>query len=75
MEIDLLLRKGSKMYGVECKRQDAPQMNVSLTTTRQNLKLERIAVVYPGDKKYSLASRVIAVPFSYIQGGMKKIFS
>lgn len=75
IEIDLLIRKGRKMYGVECKRQDAPQMNLSLKSALQDLKLDRIAVVYPGDKKYFLADRVAAVPFRDVQGGMKSLFS
>ncbi len=75
VEIDLLMRKGRKMYGVECKRQDAPQMNLSLKSALKDLKLDHIAVVYPGDKKYPLTNRVAAVPFKDVQGGMKSLFS
>lgn len=74
-EIDLVLRKGSKMYGVECKRQDAPSMNPSLKSALEDLGLERIAVVYPGDKRYALSKDVFVVPFPAVEGGMKSLFS
>lgn len=70
-EIDLVLRKGTKMYGVECKRQDAPRLNPSIKTALEDLKLESIAVIYPGDQRYALSNRVFAVPFGDIEGGMK----
>lgn len=73
-EIDLILRKGGKMYGVECKRQDAPRLTPAIKTVLEDLRLERIAVIYPGDKRYILSDRVVAVPFAAIEGGMKSIF-
>ena len=47
-EIDLVLRKNGKMFGVECKRTDAPGMTPLIRIALDDLKLERIAVVYPG---------------------------
>jgi len=74
-EIDLVFRKGRKMYGIECKRQDAPRLNPSIKSALEDLKLEAVAVVYPGDRRYVLSSRVFAVPFEAIDGGMKSLFS
>lgn len=73
-EIDLVFRKGRKMYGIECKRQDAPQLNPSIKSALEDLGLERIAVIYPGDRRYAISKRVLAVPFTAIEGGMKSIF-
>ena len=61
-EIDLLLRRGDQLYGVECKRADAPRMTPSMRNAMQDLGLARIAVVYPGSKRYPIAERVEAVP-------------
>ncbi|HDH08445.1 MAG TPA: ATP-binding protein [Gammaproteobacteria bacterium] len=61
-EIDLLLRKNGRMVGVECKRTDAPRMTPSIRMALTDLKLDKVIVVYPGEKRFSLAERVEAVP-------------
>lgn len=61
-EIDLILRRGDRLFGIECKRADAPGMTPSIRIAMDGLGLERIAVVYPGSKRYPLAEGVEAVP-------------
>ncbi len=61
-ELDLLLRRQGKLFGVECKRVDAPRMTPSIQIALEDLGLEQIAVVYPGPKRYAIADRVEAVP-------------
>jgi hypothetical protein len=61
-EIDLLLRRGDRLLGVECKRADAPKLTPSIRIAIEDLGLDRVAVVYPGAKRYSLSERVEAVP-------------
>lgn len=73
-EIDLVFLKGGKMYGIEIKRADAPVMTPSMRIALGDLKLERIAVVYPGNKRYALDKKVDVVPFETISGGMKGMF-
>jgi predicted AAA+ superfamily ATPase len=63
-EIDLLLRRGGKLFGVECKRVDAPRLTPSIRIALEDLGLERVAVVYPGTRRYPLADRVEAVPLT-----------
>ncbi|MBK6769913.1 MAG: ATP-binding protein [Ardenticatenales bacterium] len=63
-EIDLLLRCRGMLFGVECKRIDAPRMTPSIRIALEDLGLDRVAVVYPGDRRYSLADRVEAVPLA-----------
>ena len=63
-EIDLLLVRGGKLYGVECKRIDAPRMTPSMRIALEDLGLERIAVLYPGSRRYALGDRVEAVPLA-----------
>lgn len=61
-EIDLILRRGDRMFGVECKRADAPTITPSIRTALADLGLERVAIVYPGSKRVTLGPRVEAVP-------------
>jgi len=60
--MDLLLHRQGKVYGVECKRVDAPRMTPSIRIALEDLGLERVAVLYPGAKRHPLADRVEAVP-------------
>lgn len=63
-EIDLLLRRGDRLLGVECKRADAPRSTSSIHHALADLGLERVAVVYPGHRRYALGERVEAVPLA-----------
>lgn len=73
-EIDLVFMKNGRMYGVECKRADAPGMTPSMRIALEDLDLERIAVIYPGKHRYPLHKQVDAVPFDVITGGIKGLF-
>lgn len=68
-EVDLVLRTGGRLLGVECKRTDAPRMTPSLRIALDGLGLERIAVVYPGAKRFPIAPVVEAVPLREVWGG------
>jgi len=61
-EIDLILRRGDRLLGVECKRADAPRLTPSIHIALEDLGLERIAVIYPGNKRFPLADNVDAIP-------------
>ena len=63
-EIDLLLQRGDRLLGVECKRADAPKLTPSIRIAMEDLGLERVAVVYPGPKHYPLGQRVEVVPLA-----------
>lgn len=73
-EIDLVLHKQGRLYGVECKRVDAPSLTPSMRIALTDLKLERIAVVYPGARRYALHEQVDAVPLAALADGMKGLF-
>lgn len=61
-EIDLILRRSDRLLGVECKRIDAPKLTPSIRIAMEDLELERVAVLYPGEKRYQMAEGVEAVP-------------
>lgn len=65
-EIDLILRRGDRLLGVECKRADAPRLTASIRIALQDLGLQRVAVVYPGAKRYPLGDQVDAVPLDML---------
>lgn len=67
-EIDLLLSRGDRLFGVECKRSDAPRITPSIRIALDDLGLERVAVIYPGTKRYPLAENVEAVPIGELAG-------
>ena len=51
-EIDLVMIKRGRKLGVEFKRADAPRLMPSMRIALEDLKLERIAVIYPGERPY-----------------------
>ncbi len=63
-EIDLILRRGDQLFGVECKRADAPQVTGSIRVALEDLRLERVAIIYPGAKRFPVMDRVEAVPLA-----------
>lgn len=63
-ELDLLLFVRGRRYGVEVKFQDAPRLTPSMRHALNDLRLEHLAVLYPGDRRYSLERRVTVVPLS-----------
>lgn len=73
-EIDLVLAKHGQLYGVECKRVDGPTLTPSLRIALADLELARIAVVYPGQRRYWLADRIEAVPLAALPDGMAGLF-
>jgi hypothetical protein len=62
-ELDLLLLRKGGRYGVEIKYQDAPRLTASMRIALQDLKLDHLTVIYPGDRAYPLADRVDVIPF------------
>ena len=73
-EIDLVLRRGDELLGVECKRTDTPRLTRSIVIAMEDLGLERVAVVYPGVKRFPLSEQVEAVPLA-VMGGRGSVFS
>jgi len=63
-EIDLILRRGGELYGVECKLADAPRITPSIRNALADVELARIAILYPGAQRFQLSDRVEVVPLS-----------
>ncbi len=68
-EIDLLLRRGEALFGVECKRTDKPRLTPSIRIALDDLKLKHVFVIYPGTQRFPLARQVEAVPLQALSMG------
>lgn len=68
-EIDLVLRRSGRLYGVECKFGDAPRLTPSIRNALADVGLAAVAVIYPGQRRYPLFDRVEAVPLSTLARG------
>ena len=61
-ELDLLLLRGTQRVGVEFKRADSPKVTPSMRIALDDLKLDRLYVVYPGEQRFALTDGIEAVP-------------
>jgi predicted AAA+ superfamily ATPase len=65
-ELDLLLISAGTKYGVEFKRADAPKVTPSMRTALTDLELQKITVIYPGERFYKLAENIQVMPLPVI---------
>jgi len=61
-ELDLLILRGGKRYGVEVKYADAPGITKSMRVALEDLSLHHLFVVYPGANRYELDKKVSVIP-------------
>lgn len=66
-EIDLMLFKNGRRVGVEIKRADAPRLTPSMRIAMTDLGLDRLVVIYPGDRRYPLTDKADVLPLSALQ--------
>lgn len=65
-ELDLLLVHRGRRTGVEFKFADAPGCTHALRTACDDLKLERLWIVYPGRRRYPIADGIDALPLDML---------
>jgi hypothetical protein len=65
-ELDLFFIHDGKRVGVELKREDAPRATRSMRVALEDLRLTRLLVVYPGERRYALDERIECVPLSQV---------
>lgn len=56
--------RGARRIGVEIKRSDAPSMTPSMRSALDDLRLDKLWVIYPGERRYALHERVTVLPFT-----------
>ena len=65
-ELDLLVTKGGKRVGFEFKYGDAPAKTRSMHVALQDLKLDRLFIVYPGDQEYEIDDKIAVISINRI---------
>ena len=71
-ELDLLVMVDGKRYGFEFKYADAPGPSRSMLVALQDLHLEHLWVVYPGQKKYKLHDQISVIPIDAVFAAREK---
>ena len=66
-ELDLLLLRRGRRWGFEFKCTDAPRTTKSMHVVTDDLGLEHLWVVYPGDREYPLTDAITALPLKKIR--------
>jgi uncharacterized protein len=66
-ELDLFFIQDGKRIGVEFKRADAPQVSRSMRIAMEDLKLDLLYVVYPGERNYEINDRIRVLSIKKLQ--------
>jgi predicted AAA+ superfamily ATPase len=61
-ELDLLVVRGTRRYGIEVKLNEAPAPTRSIRTAVEDLGLAHVWIVYPGDNVIPIDERITAWP-------------
>src|SRR4029077_15301829 len=72
-ELDLLLMRRGRRYGVEFKASAAPEMTKSLHIALTDLKLERAWLVHPGSETYPVHEHAEAISLNGIIGVLTRL--
>ena len=65
-ELDLMFFIMGKRYGMEVKFSEAPEITRSMHIALQDLELEHLWVIYPGEHNYQVHERITMVPLQSI---------
>jgi predicted AAA+ superfamily ATPase len=65
-ELDLMVTIAGKRHGFELKYTDAPGRKRSMQVAIEDLGLEHLWVVYPGDQQYDLDDKITVIPLEEI---------
>jgi predicted AAA+ superfamily ATPase len=66
-ELDLMLVRGGRRWGFEFKYADAPRTTKSMRMALDDLKLQRLFVIYPGEKDYTLDDRIEVLALPHVE--------
>lgn len=63
-ELDLLIVKGDKRFGFEIKYTDVPKVTKSMRIAIDELKLDKLTIIYPGTEIFTIEQNIKAVGLS-----------
>ena len=64
VELDVMAQYRGRRIGFECKLTDAPRVTKSMRRAADDLQLDHLYVVYPGDLQFVLDEGVTAMPLT-----------
>ena len=70
-EVDLFWQEHGKNWAIEIKYADAPRQTRSMTSAVEDLDLEHLWVLYPGNRTYPLAAGISVLPIEDVQESWK----
>jgi predicted AAA+ superfamily ATPase len=65
-ELDLLLTLRGRRFGFEFKYSEAPRITRSAHTAINDLQLDHVWVVYPGEHSYPIEKKIAAIPLTKV---------
>ena len=65
-EVDLFWQAQGSNWAIEFKYGSTPRLTPSMKSAIQDLKLEHLWVIYPGERAYPLSDRVSTLPLTFI---------
>jgi len=71
--LDLLVLAGTRRYGFEVKRSEAPRLTRSMRSALETLRLDRLDVIHAGTERYRLAESVRALPAVELAGELRAV--
>jgi predicted AAA+ superfamily ATPase len=72
-ELDLLLVRRGRRFGIEFKWTAAPRMTKSLHVAMHDLRLQRAWIVYPGTTQFAVHARVEALPLQCVTDTLRML--
>ena len=66
-ELDLLIFKNGKRFGFEFKYTDSPKITKSMHIALQDLKLDHLYLIYPGNKSFAMHEKITVYGFTTLQ--------
>jgi predicted AAA+ superfamily ATPase len=72
-ELDLFWEQEGKHIGMEIKYADAPRLTPSMKHAREDLDLDMLLVIYPGDLSYKLDKNIVVLPFIKMYEGLPEV--
>ena len=72
-ELDLLVMRGGKRYGIEVKYGDAPRPTKSMAIAMSDLRLEHLFVVYPRRERYAMNAHTTALSLESLLNELSKL--
>ena len=73
-ELDLFVIRGGRRYGFEFKFADAPRSTKSMRVALADLRLERLFVIYPGEKDYALDTQIEVLSLRHVEKFASPVF-